>query len=144
MNHRHWIARKRGVGVSLATMIKWLTENNKYKVYFGKNYSFRDLKNINEKNYSTTLTKKKILTHVIVIVDEKSFITADLLKLRVIHDPLTGELPELMHSHQIITQKSHNIMCSILPLRMKSCNNTLKHVVSEEVGNADVCQKIFY
>ena len=114
------------------------------KAFFSKNCSFSNLKYTIENILFCNACKEKnsIKFHInLVLTDEKPFITADLLKLRVRRESFTGEVPGLLHCHHSSARKRHNKICSTRPLRMMLYNKMSQCTVSEEVGNTDVCQK---
>ena len=77
--------------MSAETASKWLKENNKCEgVFVIKKVSFSDLKHTNQNILFCNAFKEKFSSMFhsnLVFADEKAFITADLLKLRISHDP---------------------------------------------------------
>ena len=133
------ILHNHGVVASYKPLSKLLAESNKEKcVFVSKNCSFRDLKHTNANILFCNACKEKNLTFHsnLVFVEEKAFATDDLLKLRFRRDPLTGEVSELMYSHEISARKRCSTMCIMCPFRKTLCNKIFQCTVSEEVGKS--------
>ena len=136
---------KFNVNISFETIRNWFTNNNRHNgVFVSRKCTFSDLK-YTESNvlyYRQYLHKFSLIYHSNVsFTDEKAFIVHDLLKLRVRRDPITGEIPELLHCHDTNTRKRCNIMCSIRPFKVMTCNKALVCVITAENGTAELCQK---
>ena len=73
--------------------------------------------------------------------DEKSFTLNDLLKLRVRKDPLTGEIPTVIHGSGVNVRKRHNMFCTIRPFNNSNSSKTLICVITEQNGTAELFQR---
>ena len=76
----------------------------------------------------------------LTFTDEKSLILNDLLKLRARKDPITGEVPNIVHGSGVSARKRHNMFCTIRSFR-SNCNKTLICVIAENNGTPELFQR---
>jgi len=142
------ILQKYGLSISTGTISTWFNKNDAFKsVFVSKKCMFSELKYTQQnvlyyseyKEYFQSIYHNNIL-----FADEKSFIVNDLIKLKQRKDPLTGVAPDLLHPMGLNMRKRHNIMCAIRPFRTIHSNRTLRCVVTEENGTAQLFQRFIH
>ena len=70
--------------------------------------------------------------------DEKLLILNDLLKLRVRKEPVTSEIPTVVHGSGVSVRKGCNVFCTIRKFNNSNCNKTLICAITEQNGTAEL------
>ena len=80
----------------------------------------------------------------VLFADENSFIVNDLVKLKQRKDLLTGVAPDFLHPIRTNTRKRCDFVYDIRPFRTMHSNRTLRCVVTEENGTAQLFQRFMH
>ena len=140
--------QKCGVSVSTGAISTWFAKNDMFKsVFVSKKCAFSELKCAQENVLYCNECKeffKSMHHNNISFSDEKSFIAHDLIKLKQRKDPLTGVAPDFMHPMGIIMRKRNNMTHIMRPFRTAHSKRTLRCIVMEENGAAQLFQRFMH